>query len=188
VSAGQVVGRVRDELFKKEAAVPAAEPKLPSRPTDQQGEMWSGIRVKGEKDLVVHIAHCCNPLPGDQIIGYITRGRGITIHRPDCTNVAHYSQGEPERLIEVSWDTDAAATYQVALEVKALDRPRLTMDILSTIADTKTVVNAVNSRSKKNKIAVVNLKIEIRDLEHLYNVMQKVNRISDVLEVHRVVP
>ncbi len=98
------------------------------------------------------------------------------------------TQGEPERLIEVSWDVDAAATYQVALEVKALDRPRLTMDILSTIADTKTVVNAVNSRSKKNKMAVVNLKIEIRDLEHLYNVMQKVNRISDVLEVHRVVP
>ncbi len=93
VTAGQVVGKVRDELFKKEAAVPAAEPKLPSRPTDQQGEMWSGIRVKGEKDLVVHMAHCCNPLPGDQIIGYITRGRGITIHRPDCTNVAHYYSG-----------------------------------------------------------------------------------------------
>ena len=187
VTAGQVVGKVRDELFKKEALVPVAEPKLHPRPADQQGGVEAGVMVKGEKDLVVHMAHCCNPLPGDQIIGYITRGRGITIHRPDCTNVAHYYQGEPERLIEVSWDVDAAVTYQVELEVKALDRPRLTMDILNTLSDTRTVINAVNSRSKKNKMAFVNLKIEIHDLEHLYSVMQKVNRISDVLDVHRVV-
>ena len=188
VTPSQVVGKARDELFKKEPPVPAAESKLLVRLPDQQGEVDSGVRVKGEKNLVVRLAHCCNPLPGDQIIGYITRGRGITVHRPDCTNVAHYYQGEPERLIEVGWDADTPATYQVELELRALDRPRLTMDILNTVSDTRTVINAINSRAKKNKMALVNLKIEIRDLEHLYSVMRKVGQISDVLDVHRVLP
>jgi guanosine-3',5'-bis(diphosphate) 3'-pyrophosphohydrolase len=188
VTPGQVVGKARDELFKKEPPVPAAESKLLVRLPDQQGEVDSGVRVEGEKNLVVRLAHCCNPLPGDQIIGYITRGRGITVHRPDCTNVAHYYQGEPERLIEVGWDADTPATYQVELEVRALDRPRLTMDILNTVSDARTVINAINSRAKKNKMALVNLKIEIRDLEHLYSVMRKVGQIGDVLDVHRVLP
>jgi len=188
VTAGQVVGKVRDELFTKEPPAPAAESKLLVRLPDQQGAVDAGVRVKGEKNLVVRLAHCCNPLPGDQIIGYITRGRGITVHRPDCTNVAHYYQGEPERLIEVGWDTDNPTTYQVELEVRALDRPRLTMDILNTVSDARTVINAVNSRAKKNRMALVNLKIEIRDLEHLYSVMRKVGQISDVLDVHRVLP
>jgi len=188
VTAGQVVGKARDELFKKETPVPSAESKLLVRLPEQQGEVDPGVKVKGEKNLVVRLAHCCNPLPGDQIIGYITRGRGITVHRPDCTNVAHYYQGEPERLIEVGWDTDTPTTYKVELEVRALDRPRLTMDILNTVSDTRTVINAINSRAKKNRMALVNLKIEIRDLEHLYSVMRKVGQISDVLDVHRVLP
>ncbi len=188
VTATQVVGKVRDELSRKEAAISAAESKLQIRMTNQQNDADNGIRVKGEKNLVVRLSHCCNPLPGDQIIGYITRGRGISVHRPDCTNVAHYYLNEPERLIEVSWDSETPSTYQVEIEVSALDRPRLTMDILNTIADTRTVINAINSRAKKNKLALVNLKIEIRDLEHLLEIMRKVNQISDVLNVHRVVP
>lgn len=188
VTAAQVVGKVRDDLFKKDdLAQPVVEQKrqVVLEPAE---ELATGVSVKGEKDLVVRLAHCCNPLPGDQIIGYITRGRGITIHRADCTNVAHYYLNEPERLIEVNWDAENTATYQAEIEVKALDRPRLTMDILNTITDSKTIINAVNSRAKKNKMALVNLKIEIRDLEHLYAIMQKVSQLSDVLEVHRVVP
>lgn len=91
-------------------------------------------------------------------------------------------------MIEVSWEAGTPATYQVEIEVKALDRPQLTTDIMNTIMDTKTIINAVNARSKKDKMALVNLKLEIRDLEHLYSVIQKVSRVSDVLEVHRVVP
>ncbi len=192
LSAAQVVGKVREELLKtkEEKEAPPLEPETnrllkqfapPKRET-------TGIRVQGEKNLAVRLAHCCNPLPGDQIVGYVTRGRGVSVHRADCPNVAHLYRGETERLVEVSWDHDAEATYQVEIEVKALDRPRLTTDIMNTIADTKTVINAVNARAKKNKIALVNLKIEIRDLEHLCNIIQKVSRVSDVLEVHRVVP
>lgn len=191
VTAAQVVGKVQDELRKEKEqlpSVPTIEAKQLLKPSDQEKQVITGIKVKGEKNLAVRFAQCCNPLPGDQIIGYITRGRGVSVHRVDCPNIACYYYDETERLIEVSWDHEVLASYQVEIEVKALDRPRLTSDIMNTIADTKTIINAVNARAKKNKMALVNLKIEIQDLEHLYTVMQKVSRVSDVLEVHRVVP
>ncbi|MGB4043042.1 MAG: ACT domain-containing protein, partial [Thermacetogeniaceae bacterium] len=122
------------------------------------------------------------------IIGYITRGRGVSVHRADCPNIVHHFRGEKERIIEVSWDEDAPASYQVEIEVKAFDRPHLTTDIMTTIAETDTVINAVNARALKNRMAKVNLKLEIQNIEHLYKIMQKVSHVSDVLEVHRVVP
>ncbi|MGB9791227.1 MAG: RelA/SpoT family protein [Thermacetogeniaceae bacterium] len=183
----QVVKAFRDEL-QEEAPVANENALLVKIPAKKKRPVTSGVVVKGEKNLAVHLSRCCNPLPGDKIIGYITRGRGISVHRADCPNIVHHMQAEKERLIEVSWETNAPATYQVEIQVKAIDRPQLTTDIMNTIADTKTIINAVNARAKKNKIALVNLKLEIRDLEHLYHVIQKVSRVSDVLEVHRVVP
>lgn len=192
ISPLSVIAKVRDELRKKEEPpeLPAAEkePGFLVKVPEKRAPVSTGVRVRGVKNLAVHLSHCCNPLPGDQIIGYITRGRGVSVHRVDCPNIAYHFQGERERMIDVSWEEDVPTTYQVEIEVKALDRPHLTTDIMNTIADTRTVINAVNARAKKNKMALVNLKLEIRDIEHLYTVMQKVSRVSDVLEVHRVVP
>lgn len=186
-----VISKVRSELEKQEEPEPLSldgEGQLLLKIPEKKEPVTAGVCVKGVRDLAVHLSHCCNPLPGDQIIGYITRGRGVSVHRADCPNIAHHVQGETERIIEVSWDEETPATYQVEIEVKAFDRPHLTTDIMMTITDTKTIINAVNARAMKNRMARVNLKLEIRDIEHLYNVMQKVNHVSDVLEVHRVVP
>ncbi|MDN5365267.1 MAG: diphosphokinase / guanosine-3,5-bis(diphosphate) 3-diphosphatase [Thermacetogenium sp.] len=192
ISPLSVIAKVRDELRKKEEPpeLPAAEkePGFLVKVPEKRAPVSTGVRVRGVKNLAVHLSHCCNPLPGDQIIGYITRGRGVSVHRVDCPNIAYHFQGERDRMIDVSWEEDVPTTYQVEIEVKALDRPHLTTDIMNTIADTRTIINAVNARAKKNKMALVNLKLEIRDIEHLYTVMQKVSRVSDVLEVHRVVP
>lgn len=192
ISPSSVIAKVRDELRKKEEPpeLPAAEkePGFLVKVPEKRAPVSTGVRVRGVKNLAVHLSHCCNPLPGDQIIGYITRGRGVSVHRVDCPNIAYHFQGERDRMIDVSWEEDVPTTYQVEIEVKALDRPHLTTDIMNTIADTRTIINAVNARAKKNKMALVNLKLEIRDIEHLYTVMQKVSRVSDVLEVHRVVP
>ncbi len=187
VNPAQIVKTVREESQKETTPV-ATENNLLVKIPEKPRPVTSGVTVKGERNLAVHLSHCCNPLPGDKIIGYITRGRGISVHRADCPNIAYHSQEERERMIEVSWEAGTPATYQVEIEVKALDRPQLTTDIMNTIMDTKTIINAVNARSKKDKMALVNLKLEIRDLEHLYSVIQKVSRVSDVLEVHRVVP
>jgi guanosine-3',5'-bis(diphosphate) 3'-pyrophosphohydrolase len=194
ISASSVIGKVKEELRKKEelSSIPAENDlsALIKTPASEKREPVStGVQVKGVKDLVVHLSHCCNPLPGDKIVGYITRGRGVSVHRADCPNIAHHFGNESERIIEVSWDDDdVSTTYQVEIEVRAFDRPHLTTDIMNTITDTRTVINAVNARAKRDKTALINLKLEIRDIEHLYAIMQKVNLISDVIDVRRVVP
>lgn len=180
----QVLGRL-----KGEEEPPAAEKvKSLMRPWSGYGKPSHGVRVKGVDNLDVRLAHCCNPLPGDAIIGYITRGRGVTVHRSDCPNINHHRQLEKERIIEVAWDAEAEATYQVHIEALALDRANLAIEIMAAVMDTKTIINSVHARATKNGQALVDLKLEIRSLEHLQYILAKIKRIRDVLEVRRVVP
>jgi guanosine-3',5'-bis(diphosphate) 3'-pyrophosphohydrolase len=191
VGVSTVVSKLRDDINKKAATqrlIPEVDPKILAKLPEQPQRTTTGVLVKGERNLAVNLSHCCNPLPGDQIVGYITRGRGVSVHRADCPNIAYYFNGETERMVDVAWDVRTPNTYQVEIEVRALDRPQLTTDILDTVTETRTIVNAVHARAKKNKMALINLKLQICNLEHLYNVIQKVSRVSDVLEVHRVVP
>ncbi|TDA64472.1 MAG: bifunctional (p)ppGpp synthetase/guanosine-3',5'-bis(diphosphate) 3'-pyrophosphohydrolase [Clostridia bacterium] len=160
----------------------------PVRPWSQKSKPSLGVIVDDIDNAMVHLSKCCNPLPGDPIIGYITRGRGVSVHRTDCTNILHHRNGDRDRLIEVHWDTTPESIYQVQIEAVATDRPRLAADIMTAIADTKTIINAVNARATRNSMATVDLKVEIRNLEHLQYVMDKVRRVRDVLEVRRVTP
>lgn len=180
----QVLGRL-----KGEEESPAAEiVKTAIKPYSGFGKSPHGIRIKGVDKLDVRLAHCCNPLPGDEIMGYITRGRGVTVHRVDCPNIKHHLETEKERIIEAIWDRETEATYQVQIEVLAMDRPNLAMDIIAAVTDTKTIINSVHARATKNDQALVDLKIEIRSLEHLRYIMDKIRRIRDVMDVKRVVP
>ncbi|QGP90765.1 GTP pyrophosphokinase [Neomoorella glycerini] len=181
----QVLGRLKGE---EEVPPPAEVAKTTVKPWSGYGKPSHGIRVKGMDNLDIRLAHCCNPLPGDAILGYITRGRGVSVHRADCPNINHHRETERERIIEVAWDGTADATYQVHIEALALDRPNLAMDIMAAVADTKTIINSVHARATRNDQALVDLKIEIRSLEHLNYIMDKIRRIRDVMEVKRVVP
>lgn len=147
----------------------------------------SALRIKGVDDVAIRLARCCNPLPGDQVTGYITRGRGISVHRQDCPNLQNYLKTEPDRVIEVDW-ADNRGIYNVELEVKAMDRPRLTTDVMNVIADTRIQINSVFSRVTKNQVAIINLKLEIKDLDKLQAVIQRINTVKDVLDVKRVLP
>jgi len=180
----QVLGQLKELFSLKESKGSAPVVK----PWDGYGKASQGVRVKGVENLMVRLARCCNPIPGDDIVGYITRGRGISIHRGDCPNIGHARQNEKERLVDVTWDAEEGAVYQVQLEALALDRPRLAMDIMNTIAETKTIINSVHARAKRNNLAVVDLKIEIRSMEHLHYLMEKIRRVKDVLEVKRITP
>lgn len=179
----QVMSKIRPEAVRQEEPLP-----LPVKPPVSERRSPQGVWVKGESNVAVRLAKCCNPLPGDDIIGYVTRGRGVSIHRADCSNILHYYMTEEGRIIEVSWDESAETIYHVHLEVLAHDRPRLAMDIISAVADAKTIINAVHARATKDNFAVVDLKVEIRNLDHLNYIMDKVRRIKDVLEVRRVTP
>jgi len=189
LTALQVLGKIKEE-FQKDRKQGASESEMISDTISRSEKRRSsqGVQVLGVDNLMVRFAHCCNPLPGDPIVGYITRGRGVTIHRADCPNMLSYQKHEPHRVTEAKWEKQERSTYQVEIEVVAMDRPRLTIDIVTMIADTKTIINAVHARARKDKTAAVNLKIEISSLEHLEHIMQRVRRVRDVTDVRRVVP
>ncbi|NLK00973.1 MAG: bifunctional (p)ppGpp synthetase/guanosine-3',5'-bis(diphosphate) 3'-pyrophosphohydrolase [Clostridia bacterium] len=184
ITAKQVIQRIREKFFHDEQ-----ETEIPQIQPAREGKTSEGVRVKGVGDVMVRLAKCCNPLPGDEIIGYITRGRGITIHRKDCPNVSYYREEEGQRIMEeVYWGSDVEGVYRVALEIEAIDRSRLAMDIMNVVADAKTTINAINARAISNNLALVQLKIEVKSLEQMRHVMDKIGRIRDVLEVRRVIP
>ncbi|MDF2500217.1 MAG: (p)ppGpp synthetase SpoT/RelA [Anaerosporomusa subterranea] len=177
------------EAYKKEVkgSTPPDISKLladlkPKRPT--QSKVSHGILVKGESGLLVKLARCCNPVPGDSVIGYITRGRGVSVHRSDCTNIVHDEEGY-ERIIEVSWDVATDSVYKVMIEISAMDRPGMLTEIMMVAAEIKLNVSSVNAKALKNKVSSINLCLEISSLSQLEQVMTKMRRIRDVYSVHR---
>lgn len=185
ISPIQVLTKIKED-FKKEKEMAAPPPEV--KPWSEAGKHSQGVLVRGIDNAMVRLSRCCNPLPGDPIIGYITRGRGVSIHRGDCPNVVQSHHHEQERLIDVEWERENQGLYQVEIEAVSLDRPRLAMDVMSVIADTKTTINSVHARVTKNKLAAVNVKMEIKSLDHLEYIMNKVRRLKDVIEVKRVTP
>ncbi|MDD2503748.1 MAG: (p)ppGpp synthetase, partial [Clostridia bacterium] len=134
---------------------------------------------------MVRFAKCCNPVPGDPIIGYITKGRGVSVHRGDCINLADEFV-EAKRLVEVSWIGEHKAAYNAEIQIVAQDRQALLADLTNAIADIKINVTAINARTAKNKMVVVNMNMEIHDTKQLEKVMKYVNRLPDVVDVYRV--
>ncbi|MDR7451917.1 MAG: bifunctional (p)ppGpp synthetase/guanosine-3',5'-bis(diphosphate) 3'-pyrophosphohydrolase [Armatimonadota bacterium] len=173
------------QALRGEAPAEAAPAAAPAPPAARAPAPSRGVRVRGADNVLMKFSRCCTPLPGDRIIGYVTRGRGVTIHRFDCPN-SRYFREHPERLIEVEWEPSTDGTYQVEIEVEAFDRVGLLKDILATIADTKTNVVSVNARVRKDKVGVVNIVLDIRNVAQLHNVMQRVSKVPEVYSVERV--
>ena len=138
-------------------------------------------------DVAIRLAHCCNPLPGDAVSGYITRGRGISVHRDNCSNIQNLIKTESDRIIPVEWTNDKGS-YMVELEILASDRPRLTADVMDIISDVKANLLSVYSRQVRKTSAIINMKLEIRNIDHLSAIMQRISKTKDVLEIKRVVP
>ncbi|MDK2823137.1 MAG: diphosphokinase / guanosine-3,5-bis(diphosphate) 3-diphosphatase [Clostridia bacterium] len=187
----QVVFRLREEYDKTQKSV--VEESIQTLPKEQKktselGKSSKGVRIKGIGDVMIRFARCCNPLPGDRIIGYITRGRGVSIHREDCPNIKLYFVEEHERLVEAAWDETEKSTFQVEIMITALDRAKLTMDVMNILTDAKIHINAINARARRNGSAIIDLKIEINNLEQLNSIMEKIKRVKDIVEVRRVTP
>lgn len=144
-----------------------------------------GILVKGEPGLLVRLARCCNPVPGDSIVGYITRGRGVSVHRSDCTNIAG-DISEYERMIEVDWDLDPRDMYKVTVEITGSDRAGLLSDLMMAMSETKTNVSTMNAKVNKNKVATITLTLDIKNLTQLEYLMTKMRRVKDIFSVHRM--
>ncbi|MEW6424664.1 MAG: bifunctional (p)ppGpp synthetase/guanosine-3',5'-bis(diphosphate) 3'-pyrophosphohydrolase [Bacillota bacterium] len=186
-----IINRVREEMKKEEVKAARAhtleeqplrtEPPPPSQPV----QSVQGIRVKGMDNLLTRLAHCCNPVPGDPITGYITRGRGVSIHRSDCRNVLLFQKADRDRLVEANWDQGFPYPFQVKLEITAMDRAGLLSDVMAVIAEMKMSANWVTARGRKDRQASIEMVLEMKSKEELDYLMGKIHRVKDVYEVRR---
>ena len=145
----------------------------------------TGVLVKGEPGVMVRMAKCCNPVPGDDIIGYITRGRGVSVHRSDCTNLGHTPE-DLERMIEVSWDEASTESFHVGIDIQAYDRSGILMEVMAVLSELKITITNMNAKVLENtKNVMINIVVEIRDISQLDFVMTKLRRIREVYTVQR---
>ena len=144
----------------------------------------TGIIVKGIDNCLVKLSKCCNPLPGDEIIGYITKGRGVSVHRKDCSNVNELLK-EDNRIIEVEWYNQEKVTYTVEIEIFANDRNGLLADIVQKVNDSKVKLLGVNAKATKERIAITEITIEVNNLESLNKIIRELRKIDSVYEVNR---
>lgn len=146
----------------------------------------SGVRVEGVDNLLVRLSKCCNPVPGDDIIGYITKGRGVSVHRKDCPNVQ--TDEAKERMLQVEWENNATLSkqYYVDLEISGFDRRGLVNEVLQVVNETKTNLTAVNGKSDRNKVAIIHITILIHNIGHLRKIVERIKQIKDVYTVTRM--
>ncbi|MEK4398447.1 RelA/SpoT family protein [Bacillus sp. FSL K6-2860] len=147
----------------------------------------AGVRVKGIDNLLVRLSKCCNPVPGDSIVGFITKGRGVSVHRDDCPNV---KTGEAqERLIPVEWEHEQPARnrkeYNVEIEILGYDRRGLLNEVLQAVNETKTNISSVSGKSDRNKVATIHMAIFIQNINHLHKVVERIKQIKDIYSVRR---
>ncbi|KJF28212.1 RelA/SpoT family protein [Clostridium aceticum] len=184
----QVVPKIKD-IIKKENPVPqeVQDKEIPRNVENRNKSKRSqGVKVKGIDNIMVRFSRCCNPVPGDEIVGYITRGRGVSIHRKDCPNLLGNDE-ITERFIGVEWDVGKPISFQVEIQIKAADRKGLLSELTHVLSEGKVTVNALNARTNKEKIAVLNLILEVTSIEDLSKLMEKLKRVKGVLDVFRVI-
>ena len=190
----QIIQKLIDETLKVKKELVPPEPTLEIQDDKETvvpkpHRHSSGIIVKGVGDIAVRFSKCCGPLPGDDIIGYITRGRGVSIHRKDCINVINMPPEERERLIDASWQDRKEApikrTYVTEIQITCLDRIGIIVDISKILSDMKLPVKSLNAKTTKSN-AIFNVKIEISDLYQLEELTRKIEAVRDVLEIIRV--
>ncbi|PWA10763.1 (p)ppGpp synthetase [Pueribacillus theae] len=190
ITAAQIATRLTDKLRKQKdentdnesliESIAESKPQAKHRKTD------TGVRVKGVDNMLIRLSKCCNPVPGDEIVGFITKGRGVSIHRVDCPNLK--TDDAKQRLLEVEWQGDGEnnKSYHVDIEITGYDRRGLLNEVLQAVAETKTDIQTVTGRTDRNKLATVNMTILIHNVNHLHKIVERIKRIHDIYSVRRV--
>ncbi|MYL47850.1 RelA/SpoT family protein [Halobacillus litoralis] len=192
ITAAQIATRLTEKIRKQKqqeqdleqtlADVNTTEIKTPAK----TGKKDSGVRVEGVDNLLVRLSKCCNPVPGDEIVGYITKGRGVSVHRSDCPNV--HTEEAQTRLLPVKWETSVTDSkqYHVDLEIWGYDRRGLLNEVLQAVNETKTNITAVSGKSDRNKMATIHITILIQNTSHLRKIVERIKQIQEVYTVRRV--
>ncbi|MGM9986788.1 MAG: RelA/SpoT family protein [Bacillaceae bacterium] len=190
ITAAQIVTRLTDKLRKKRDEesienIEKIQADVKKNAKKRRGE--SGIRVKGVDNVLIRLSRCCNPIPGDEIVGFITKGRGVSVHRKDCVNVKH-DEESGAHLLAVEWEANPIREreYNVDLEIYGYDRRGLLNEVLQAVNETKTNISAVSGRSDRNKTATITMSIAIHNLNHLQKIVDRVKQVKDIYAVRRI--
>lgn len=190
VTLNTVISKLVD-VYKKEQKLDTnkdlAQVLAELKPRKSMAKASHGILVKGEEGIMVKLARCCSPIPGDKVIGYITRGNGVSVHRADCPNVLTNNPEEQSRLIEVSWDVGINDVYKVNIIVTGQDRPGLMIDVMNATSETKINIFSLSCHTDKNKIAHMHMGLDITSIDQLEFFMNRIRRMKGVYSVERVV-
>ncbi|WP_128427816.1 GTP pyrophosphokinase [Streptomyces cyaneus] len=188
VSAQNVVQKLVQALGGEEAATEEIDESVPptrGRSRKRRSSADPGVIVKGVEDVWVKLARCCTPVPGDPIIGFVTRGSGVSVHRSDCVNVESLSR-EPERILEVEWAPTQSSVFLVAIQVEALDRSRLLSDVTRVLSDQHVNILSAAVQTSRDRVATSRFTFEMGDPKHLGHVLKAVRGVEGVYDVYRV--
>ena len=190
----QIVNRMYEE-YKKDHVIELTDQDILSTVSSHGKEKAggeksrSGIIVKGLYDVAVHLSRCCRPVPGDEIVGYVTRGRGVSIHRTDCVNMIHLSEIEKERLIEAEWqkgaDEGGNGLYMAGLKIYGNNRTGLLVDISKIFTERSIDIIGINSKTNKQGIATIEISFEVKGRYELSRLIDKVRQVESVIDIER---
>ena len=181
--------QVVNHMVSRLEAEGAVEEVLPAAPRKRRRPpaYTRGVRVEDVENVLVRIAHCCNPVPYDNIVGFVTRGRGVSVHRADCPNAAHMLE-QDYRRIEVSWDTQQPTSFQVEICVEAMDRPRLLRDITTVMGEFHVNILSATMNIDRESVAVSRFVFELGNIAHLEDMLRNIRKVDSVYNAYRVIP
>ncbi len=188
VSARSVAQRLQRDLRGggHEEQLPLVTPG--ARPQRQRRRTPVGVYVEGLDDVMVRLSRCCTPVPGDHIVGFVTRGRGVSVHRADCANASALAAGEGERLIEVEWDREGTTVFVASVEVLAFDRSRLLSDVTRVVAEHHLNIVSSNSQTAPDRVSRMRFDVELADPGHLDSLLSSLKHLDGVFDAYRILP
>jgi GTP pyrophosphokinase len=181
---GQTVAARLAELAEDQTEEQPDSVLAPSGQETPAKNTTDGVAVKGLDNALIHFAHCCNPVPGDDIVGYVTRGRGVSVHTSTCPNLMNLVR-DKERLIEVYWEKNVPREYPVKLQVQAMDRPGLLQELVAALSERRLNISAMQARTSKDGLATVDFTIVVRDTAQLEEILKRIERVRDVYTIRR---
>jgi GTP pyrophosphokinase len=183
--AQRVLRNLRGGVYEEQLPVTARQ--QPTAPRPGRGSAV-GVYVEGLDDLMVRLSRCCTPVPGDEIVGFVTRGRGVSVHRADCANAASLASRSRERLIEVEWDHRSSGVFVATIEVVAIDRSRLLSDVTQVVSENHLNIVSANTQTDPDRISRMRFDVELADPGHLESVLNVIRHLDAVYDVYRILP
>ena len=189
---GHISGQALVQRLERELRGGEGEEQLPltalqpRRPSHRRAS--GGIYVEGLDDVMVRLSRCCTPVPGDRVIGFVTRGRGVSVHREDCANALALAADDKERLIEVEWDEDRSGVFVAAIEVKALDRNRLLADVAKVLSEHHVSIISSSTHTTPDRVSRMRFEFELADPAHLDSVLEALKQLDSVYDAYRLLP